>query len=124
MLEEFHIQPELDVLREHAMEDGGPLTDMERQELAHGLEMERLFREATGAIEHAAQMRTTNNLVGALEEHMEAKKYYDTNILRAASSLQNSPEMARYKPSVIVASRIIKTMLLLNEDDASVSPLR
>jgi hypothetical protein len=61
--------------------------------------------------------------VEILENHMDEKGYYDTNVLRVCLALQNGDEMARYKPHVIVAGRIIKTMLLLAEDESSATNL-
>lgn len=120
VLQAAHVMPDLKELYEkvgNTPEDELPqATNMQIQ---RALAVEDLFAEAVNHLERLAETKQTNNFVDELEDYLDEHDYYDTNVLRICQNLQKRKDFARFNTPVIVASRIVKTMLYLNDKQPS-----
>ena len=114
ILEEVHVQPDLDALRTAAETEDG-LTELERKELEHGLAMEHRFRVAKAHIETQMEAKKTQEFVEALEAYTDEMGHYDSNALRLWNEVRKDAKMRPFTAPILVAGRIIKTMLLLGD---------
>ncbi|MBC7746881.1 hypothetical protein H7Y40_02785 [Pedobacter sp.] len=118
LLTELGAEADLDKLRETALESGEPLSDNERSAIKHTLEIDMLLSAATQLLEKLATDKLHYKFVReTLEAHIETH-HQRANALRAAEQLKD--KLPDHRLSMTITSRLLKTMLYVNDNPALV----
>lgn len=119
VLEAVHVIPNLTELQQEIGDT--PEKDLEPElqaELQRALQIEDLFDRSRKLLEQKIESNQTNNFVDELEEYIDTNDYYESNVLRACMLLHRRRDFVRYNTPNIVSTRLIKTMLYINDQDA------